>query len=434
MGNAGAKLSALVGRTKNQLFVFILKGAGAALAIALNVSVTRSLNLRDAGAMFMAISIITIVYALARLGFGYTTAKLVAVHYVRGDFPRLKGSVVTALEAVLASSLVFGVAMFAAPFVPAARPIFSPELRLIIPVFALAVPVFCVGSMAAEVLKGLRRPVQFTIIDSVAQKAVSALLIFLLARAGGLAAAAWGYVAGIVFAAVCATILAYQAMPLAARTVRALHERRATYSSAAYFSVLSYGTVIGQWATPLIVGWKLSQAQSALYFAAYRTSAVVEFILISAAAVIGPVFIKVNENEGRTALYRTTYRTALMTFLSAGTIAIPMLLGAYWIMRLYGPDFVHATPALRILLTAQLLAAPAGVFLYTLIALHRERLVAITTPIAVTVGLTMVMFLSEHYGLAGAAIGQSIFVVGQNLLVAILALTFRKRLDSRDTQ
>lgn len=414
-------------RMKNQIFVFMLKGAGAGLAIALNVAITRSLALPDAGAMFMAISIITIVYALARLGFGYTTAKLVAFHSVREDNARLKGSILTALEAVLASSLFFGLVMYLAPKLAIARHGASPELLAIIPIFAIAVPIFCVGSMAAEVLKGLQRPIQFTVIDSIVQKVVSAVLIIALARSGGLVAAAWGYVAGIVAAATLAGLLAFKAVPIATRSVQALYERKATYGSAAYFSVLSYGTVIGQWATPLIVGWKLSQSQSALYFAAYRTSAVVEFILISASAVIGPIFIKVLEREGRNALYKTTYRTALMTFGSAAMIAVPMLIGAYWIMMLYGPQFTAATSALRILLAAQLLAAPSGVFLYTLIALHRERLVAITTPIAVVAGLSAVFILSDRYGLAGAAFGQGLFVVGQNLLVAALALTLKKR-------
>lgn len=410
-----------------QAGVFALKVCGAGLAIVLNVAITRSVSLPEAGAFFLALSITTIVYALARLGFGYTTARFVAHYHALKDTARLLGSIRVSLEVVAVSSLTIGLVILAASEI-AGRQIFEDEhVARIMPIFAITIPVFCVGSIFAEVMKGIHRSLAFSFLDSIAPRIIAIPAVILLVDLVGGVGIGWGYFVGVSATFVISVIVVVRSLPSGWRQVKPIIERGKLYSSASYFFIVSIASVFGQAVTPIVVGYLISPSASALYYTAYRTAAVVEFVFISSAAVLGPRFVAVIAGHSKAALFVESKRAAFVMLAAAALIAMPLILLAPYVMQLYGDGFKEAVPVLRILATGQLLAAPLGVFLFTLIALESQRLLSILSVSSTLLGVVLIVIMTERLGLEGAAMGQAAFMVLQAGSYAGAALFIRGR-------
>ncbi|WP_081331836.1 oligosaccharide flippase family protein [Sphingobium yanoikuyae] len=410
-----------------QALVFIIKIAGACLAILFNAAVSRNLPIADAGAFFAAYSFVTILYAFGRIGFGYATSKFVALYLSRDECDKALGvSIISVVSVLLFSSMIaICIIIFQRNMITFG--IFDAKVAKIIPLFVWGIPIFCTMSMILEVMKGMRRPFSFAISDSIIVKISALVFVYTGAVLYGLEGAVVGYTVSLAFSLIASSAMIVSLNRKDGMLVKPHFYFRGIFSSIPYFAVLSIGTVCGQWIAPIIVSKYLSNEASALYFTAYRTSSVIEFVLISSAAVIAPNFIRIHTQYGFERLSNAAKKVSLTTFIAAGVISLPMVICSDYIMGLYGNDFSSGSNVLRILAMFQWIAAPAGVYLYVLIATGNERLIAMVTVISSLIGFIMVFALTSYYGLIGAAVGQGSFMIIQNLTLLVFALRGSQR-------
>jgi O-antigen/teichoic acid export membrane protein len=404
--------------------------AGAGAAFILNIALARVLDIASAGYFFVSLSLVTIVYALARLGLGYSTYRFTAEICAKNEQSLLKDLSFTVLSIVAATSLL-SFALVSALAQDISTNLFkSPEMYRCLQIMAISIPLYCIGSIASEVLKGLGRPLQYSIFESFIIKAFAIPLIIVFGTMYGISGAAWAFVAanlvGLIFVGFCffSAIRAFRWH----EGPKKIHKSE-LYRATVYFSVVSLSTVLSQWAGPLIVGHLIGARETAIFYAAFRTAAVLDLIVISIGAVSGPLFVKAYIDGGTQALKLAALKTSKTALAGAIALSIPLVIWAPQVMLIYGKDFAEGAFALRIFLVAQWVNAPLGIFGIAVIAAKRERTMAALAPAATLIGLLVTYLLTSRYGLIGASIGVAFTTLVYNTLLSISFLAKKQGIN-----
>lgn len=180
---------------------------------------------------------------------------------------------------------------------------------------------------------------------------------------------------------------------------RALWESNAKstmYFNGAY-QLLAYADV-------LVAGIMLSAEDLGYYAAARALGMIGTFALAAMQVAVGPSVSAALNGPGIAETRRIAVSVARTAVLFAAAYGILLLIGGGPVLRLFGPDFDAAYPALMVLLLAQFINAAAGPLgaVVTMSGLQREASV-IYAVAAVALAATATA-LSGRYGIAGIAI------------------------------
>jgi O-antigen/teichoic acid export membrane protein len=406
-------------KSARSLLVFGTKIGGAGLAFLLNIAITRAVGIHDAGVFFVSLSLVTILYAVARFGLGYTTYRFIAELDARRreDLRSLTASVVAL---VAFSSTLIGVALSAGSEWVSAQLFEFNEGAFVVALLAWTIPIYCTGSILSEVLKGLRKPLQYALFENVLIKACALLGVVSLGHWWGLQGTSWAFLGANIVALVTVTILCLRALSEQPASSRRFYPFSEVLKTTSMFAVVSISTVLAQWLGPLIVGYLLSPADAAIFFTAYRTSVVLEFVVISIVSVTGPALVAAYTTSGITAVTKLARPEALKALVGASCLAVPALVLAPRIMGLYGSEFAIGENVLRILIVAQVINAPLGVFNAAMIALKKERHMAALAPLSAMGAAVLSGVFTLLWGLPGAAVGVGISTVLYNITIYVV--------------
>ena len=173
----------------------------------------------------------------------------------------------------------------------------------------------------------------------------------------------------------------------------------------------------------LMLGVLSDAADVGRYRVASRAADLMLITNNAAIQVLGPMLAKTlaQRNSAR-ALQNGQHlitQSAQLAALMGGGVCLALLLGAEFYMSLFGPDFLGGTPALRVLVVAQMLGILCGPVAVILVTLGREKLVLWAALAAVVVNLSLNIVLIPAFGLMGAATATFIAVLFfQGILLA----------------
>lgn len=175
-----------------------------------------------------------------------------------------------------------------------------------------------------------------------------------------------------------------------------------------------------QWAGILIAGAMLSAEELALLSAAVRTAFLTSFVLIIVNMVVAPRYAKMWRDKKYSELKILAKWSTRGMILMVVPIVLLMLLFPHKIMSLFGSGFDKAAPLLMILAVGQLINVATGSVAYLLTMSGHEkdfnRVTLATGPIAIVLAL----ILTHLYGALGAAVATAVGVALQNIGAAIL--------------
>lgn len=404
-------------RSARSLLVFGMKVGGAGLALILNIAITRSIGSHAAGVFFIALSLTTILYAAARFGLGYTTYRYVAEMAASGRGQEVRRVSASVTLMVTAFSLLLGFLVSAnAGWIT--RTFFgSDEGTSVVAILAWTIPIYSIGSILSEILKGLSRPLQYALFENILIKACAIPAVLLLSTNFGVDGTALGILLANCLALLVVIAMAYRALERHPRPNTPLYDVRELLRTTSFFAVVSLSTVLAQWLAPLIVGNLLTPTDAAIFFTAYRTSAVLEFVVISIVSVAGPALVGAYAGGSVAAVVKLARPEALRALAGVSALAVPSLLLAPHIMGLYGADFVRGEDVLRILVVFQIINAPLGIFNAAVIALKREKIMALLAPLSAILAAGLSYTLASIWGLPGAATGVGLSSVLYNLMI-----------------
>lgn len=168
------------------------------------------------------------------------------------------------------------------------------------------------------------------------------------------------------------------------------------------FLVEGFGYVLTN-ADVVIVGLYLVPDEVAIYFAAAKTMALVQFVFFSVKAAAAPRFsslVAAKDNEG---LARFAGEMARWGFWPSLAVGLLMLLAGHFLLSLFGAAFTAGYPLMAILFVGYLAKASVGPGEVLLTMAGRQRICALLYAVALCANIGLNMLLIPLYGLTGAA-------------------------------
>ncbi|MDO9417918.1 lipopolysaccharide biosynthesis protein [Pararhizobium sp.] len=165
----------------------------------------------------------------------------------------------------------------------------------------------------------------------------------------------------------------------------------------------------------VVVGLYLEPEQVAIYFAAAKTMALVQFVIFSVKAAAAPRFSAMIDKD-RSQLATIAIESARWTFWPALAVGLLMLLAGPLLLSLFGPAFISGYPLMAILFAGILSKALIGPAETLLTMAGEQKLCVYLYAMALAANISLNVTLIPLFGLTGAAVA----AMGAMMVEAIL--------------
>jgi O-antigen/teichoic acid export membrane protein len=237
-------------------------------------------------------------------------------------------------------------------------------------------------------------------------------------------------------ASLLASLLAFGALvlvigknwPEALRGATPLGARGEWRASILPLTIIGLAEILLNRAGIIVLGLLGDVRGAGLFGFAFNLAALTVLPRLAVGTLFSPSASRLHAIGDRAGLQSLFSRGADLSVLGATLIAAPLLLFTPWILGLIGPDFVAATPIVRILVAGQVLAAAWGPQQSLMNMTGRERQSAIILIVFACINVVIAFPLAWAWHMTGAAIASAATFVGWNLTLAYFV---RHRLDIR---
>jgi O-antigen/teichoic acid export membrane protein len=173
----------------------------------------------------------------------------------------------------------------------------------------------------------------------------------------------------------------------------------------------------------VVVGLFLEPGDVAVYFAAAKTMAIIQFVYFSVKAASAPRFSAMMAVDDRQALGRFAGQTVRWVFWPSLLVGLAVLAAGPWLLAMFGPGFAAGIDLMAILFAGIMTKASVGPGEVLLAMAGHQGLCVRLYAAALGVGIVLNVILIPVLGLEGAALAAA----GAMLTEAILLHIFVRR-------
>ncbi len=385
------------------VFGLLLKGGAVMVAVLSQVVFARCMALDEYGTYVTIFAWVTVLSLLGGAGMPLAAVRYLPVYRDRADWAQFRSFIRSAWWLCLSTSLVIAAGFIAAIYA-------LPSLRPQLPAAVAGAPLvllLCLASLATGILQAVRRPLFAEIIANLLRSFLVVVLIgataVLFGPLGAPLAIGLTCLAGVL-ALLPAWRAVLRAAPVGTAAAHPTDLRRTWIVSSLAFVISMAAMSLIERLDTIMLGALAGPSEAGLYSVASRLALMVGFAVASVNALLGPMAAELIGRKDLSGLQRTLANGVLLaTGLGVGITVVLLVLGSL-LLRVFGPSFPEAAPALQILACAQLLQAVMGSAGGMLaIAGHNRILVGIMLA-AVAVDLLLCLLLIPGLGQIGAAL------------------------------
>lgn len=399
---------------------FVIRVASAGIIYLTQVLLARWMGRFEFGIYVYVWSWVGFLGMLAPLGIAYSAQRFVPEYRTRGDQERLAGFLRGARIICFALGITAGLLLAGTVWMLGER-ISSYYLAPFL-IASLALPIFTVSSAQ----DAIARSFNWFLLALVPGFVVQPLIIFFTVGALHLAGAPVTAVAGLV-AAVAGlwTIVLLQLVLLNRRlgaelapVVRRYEIGEWLAAALPIFLVDSFFILL-TFVDILVLQLFVGPADIALYYAATKTLALVNFIYYAVSAASAHRFSEYyvsGESEKLAAFVTDTIR---WTFWPSFALAVVMLAAGKFVLSLFGPGFVHGYPILCVLVIGLIARSSVGPSERLLNMVGEQFTCAAVYATAFATNLILCFVLIPRFGLMGAASATATAIVVEAVLLFV---------------
>jgi len=380
------------------------------------------------GDYFLAMTVAGVGALLSLMGLSGVALREVSAALGIGRPDRARSAIVsTVLLACVGGAAVAGLLVSPVGRVFAADVLHSPDLERLMPLVAVWTVLLMAGMLATSIWRGLGGVRLAVVLGDFGPKALFALgvvALWLSARNIDVEAVLWLWVGvAAAFIVVWAIVLGrrVRSFPVGPRMPhRAL--------AGAGLAILVTGIM---WQAldqvDLVILSNAAPRQDvALYGAAARISVLLTVPLLLVEFVVAPMVGALNARGEVAALHSVLRRSATSAMVPTALGGLAVLLGGRWILEgLYGAYYGQAWPVLAVLAVGDVAFVATGSCGLALWMTGHHRATATVASAFAAVTLGAAIFAAHAFGMLGLAVTMAVGIVGQNLVLLILA---RRRL------
>ncbi|MEM7425871.1 MAG: polysaccharide biosynthesis C-terminal domain-containing protein [Pseudomonadota bacterium] len=389
---------------RDAAMTFAIRVGSAGLAYGIQVFLARTLQMQEYG-IYAALWTFTIVAAhVAVFGFSESSLRFIPRYMARGRVACAEGFLTTGFKLIAGGSILLvalglAVLWLAGSFIPA---IYLAGLLVVL----IGLPV-----AAMELyLEGVCRSFGWFALAIVPGYLVRPLLIglavVLWALSGHMPDAAFVLATALVITGISALAQAFTVYRRLSRMAKPVmgSNRRSLWLRASLPLVFVAGLEEIFISTDvLLLSLMGTPDEVALYFAAVRSMAIVNFVFYAFMIVSPRKFSVDNAGQDRARLQETITETSNWTFwLTVPAVAITLAAG-YPLLRLFGPEFTAAYPVMALIALGYIARASVGPAADLLVVLGYQRASLLVSAAGIGVNVAFTIALYPVFGIAGVA-------------------------------
>lgn len=397
---------------------FAIKLAGAGLSFAFSFLVARHLGAAGNGAFALALTTGLFGSAVSLLGLDYVLLRAMAGDLREGKPAAARGAARSALIATSVAAVVVGI-LVALVGAPALHIILGQDLepRLII-LAGIAVLPLTLNRMAVASLRGAGGVLWAQWLEG-PQAMIVAVAILAAIILGGVAIDATGVVL-LYFATAALSALAAWGVYLCRSRHWPPPQREPIAPMLAQgwrISFIVLSRLVLDWVVLVSLGSAYSTFEVGQFRTAWQISALIMLLVSTFDTVAGPR-IAAAWRVGDTPHIRQIIRQSIAAMMVISAPLFVIALGfPEWALGLFGPEFVPAAPALRILALGQLVNVVSGPLGTVLLMTGEERASMLLSIVSLLVLAILSVTLIPAYGLIGAALTTAL-IIGSRTIVS----------------
>lgn len=404
------------------LSTFALRIAGAALAYLSQIVLARWMGAHEYGIFSVAWTWIIILGLIACVGFSSSPNRFIPQYRSNGDLDHLRGFLWASRLIVLIAATCLAALGIGLVFL--LRDVIEPYYVLPMALILFALPLFSFGGVQDAIARSYDWTTLSVLPTYIWRPLAILVLLFLLMAMGEPATAITA--AGAAIAATWGVAL-YQVVMLNTRLAPLLPKGPRRTALAPWLAVSLPMLMVEGFlqlitsADVIMVSFWHSPEETAVYFAASKTLALVHFVYFavrSASAHRFSGYVHANDHAG---LADYVSRATIWTFWPSLAGGLCLLAVAPLLLSLFGTGFSAGYPLIAILMIGVLARASVGPVdsLLTMSGHQRGCATIYAATFAVNIGLNLVLI--PMLGLAGAAIATSLAIIFEATCLAGLA-------------
>jgi O-antigen/teichoic acid export membrane protein len=392
---------------RSSAFAFVIRAFGALAGFLTTGLIAREFGAQDSGYYFLALTTVSILAAVSRLGLDNTLIRFV------GRAPEQAAAVFAkSVFLVLMSSILLACCLYFSADFLAVHFFKKTEMGQVLSNISIGVVGVALFTLAANALQGLRRVMLSVIVLSIIANVVLIISI-LVTPVENAAELSRNFACAALFSAGCGAILFYRFKPKQSNEV--ITWFALFRSCLPLWGVVIMGQLV-QWSGLFVAGAYVSGGLVAQLAVAQRTAMLASFVLFAVNLVVAPRFAALHRQGDMQGLQDLTITSVRLIGLLAIPVVAIMLVFPSVLMGFFGEDFSDGAKFLQILAVGQFVSAISGSVGFLLMMCGFERDMRNITLVSGTLALVLTWFLTANFGAVGNAIGTAVAVATQNLL------------------
>lgn len=403
--------------------VFALKIVGVLVVFGTHVLLARLLGVGDYGLYAYALAWLQVLLVLGMVGLDTLTVRYTAEYGATGDWPGLRGLLISPMRWVVAASSI--VACLAALVVWSLASLLPAEQPRVLWAACLALPLVTLATVKLAALRGFKRILRAESSDAILRNVLLVAVVLVVYVTTGMVTAAQTMDAYIVVSAVIlaiATIWVRAAVPGAANGAEARTDAPVWVRTALPLWGMALMAILLNRLDILMLGAMVGPDASGIYTAVARLAELTAFGLMAVNAFIAPRIAE---------LFRAGKHAELQQLLtwSARGIAVVTLLGAIafallgeFALGLFGAEFRQGHGALMLLLLGQLVNGLCGSVGLILTMTGHERRAAWIMCWSAVLNAVLNAVLIPMWGMVGAAAATAVTLVIWNVWMLVVVV------------
>lgn len=396
-----------------------LKTFAGTIGFIVTVFITRLLGAEDSGLFYLALTIITLLAAMYRLGLEHVATRFVGAYSAEQDWRAVNGLYRASVFFICAIGIPLTLLFVSFADWLASVLFQKPDLGPLLSIMLFAALPFALYWLHAHCFQGLKDMFGFQVFQNLAS------MLLLLTGIGVYMISFQTLQLDLMV--VGKLYLAATLMTLFFAMLRWLRKPWVSFTEAEFdtskimrMAIPMYGVTIIGFATTsmsqITLGIAHSAADLGVYNAAFRTAMLISLILMATNSIVLPKYASLFHQNKLSELHRLVILTTRIMIALCIPVLLLMLSYSEKIMSVFGSEFITGAPALVILTVGQFINVATGSVAGLLHMTGNERYSLVVTSITLIVMLILCLTLIPQYGLVGAAIAHAVSISLQMLL------------------
>lgn len=406
----------------NAIIVLTLRIFGAASGFVMSFLLAKQLGARGIGLYYQAMTVITILVAISKLGFGDVILRFGTIFASENNWSKYTGLAFKAINFTAIAAAISCVFIFiSADWI--AESVFSePDLANYLRLASLAIIPVSVASVYSVLVRAMDH-IELSMLGATISPTLMIVLFLSLIPILGVQGAILSYILSSLIIFVVLLLVWKQLM-------RGRQTRPEEFSTNLLFSVASplllivMTDLLTERAAILLLGIWVDSSEVGIFGVAQRVASITTYALVAFNIVIPPRFAVLFAQKKFEQLARLVSNTTWLMTAIGLLVCLPMIFFPRFILQIFGTEFEQGALTLVIIASGQFVNVATGSVGNLLVMSGFEKLVRNNIVFHSLLSLVISIILIPQYGIVGSAIAISLAITSRNLTSAYLAYRY----------